>query len=163
MSTNTLKPRNRAEALRDVDYALRMGLVHERLYSRLHRGLRFIELFGSSAAFGAVMGDKSILAMVIMAGVAAAAYLGMIYEFGDGARLHREAMARCNKVVTDALSNPGMTAEEIDLGRAYAASVEVPIVEALRVPCYNAVQRRHGLMGHVKPLSWVERVMQAIA
>ncbi|GIX39017.1 hypothetical protein [Silanimonas lenta] len=157
-------PRTRAEALRDLDYAIRVGVVHERLFGRMHRLFRLIQLLGSSAAFAGVVGGNAALSASFALLVAAVAFLDIAFDPAVAARRHADLVRALSRAKSEALENPGKTVDAIDQARAAASDIEgLTLFESLRVPCYNEVQRRHGLEANVRPLTRWQRFMQAIA
>lgn len=50
--------RTRYEANLDLDYKIRLYYLHERLYTRIHKNLRLLQLVGGSAAFASALGKK---------------------------------------------------------------------------------------------------------
>lgn len=155
--------RARGEALRDVDYVIRLGVIHHRLFCRLESGARFVQLLGGSAAVGGAIAGSTVGTGIAGLVVALAAYADIAFEFGKAARLHDQLIRRASQVAERAARKPSMTSAQIDMARAAAADLDVTIIEALRTPAYNEVQRRHGLYSYVRPLSRWQRFMEAIA
>jgi len=162
-TSKPLSPRTRAEALRDVDYIVRVGVVHQRLFSRLDKGLKLVQVFGGSAAFGAATSGQMALMTVAGVMVALTASVGLVFDFGLAAQRYGVLVSRCNAITLQALSRPEMTIAEIDAAKTRDTDLDLNVIEALRVPCFNEVQRRHGLLANVKPLTLWQRFWTALA
>jgi len=162
-TTKPLPPRTRAEALRDVDYIVRIGVVHQRLYSRLDKALKLAQVFGGSAAVGAAISGQAIVIAVVGALVALAASLSLVFDFGLAAQRYGLLVSRCSAITVQALNNPDMDIAAIDAARTQVADMDINVIEALRVPCFNEVQRRHGLLANIKPLTCWQRCVATLA
>jgi len=156
-------PRSRPEALRGVDYLARLDVVHQRLYSRLDKGLKLVQVFGGSAAFGAATSGQ--VALMTGAGmvIALAACISLVVDFGLLAQRHSVRISRCNAITLQALNTPEMTAAEIDAARTRASDMDINVIEALRRPCFNDMLRTHGLTDHLLPLTLWQRFWAALA
>jgi len=162
-TSKPLNPRTRAEALRDVDYIVRIGVVHQRLYSRLDKLLKLVQAFGGSAAVGAAISGQTTLIVVVGVLVALAASISLVFDFGLAAQRYGLLVSRCSAITVQALDTPEMDIAAIDAARERAADLDINEIEALRMPCFNAVQRRHGLHAHLKPLTRWQRCVAALA
>jgi len=86
-----LPPRTRAESLRDVDYIVRLGVVHQRLFSRLDKGLKLIQAFAGSAA----VSGQPVTVAIVGAVVALAASVSLVFDFGQAAHAYGVLVSRC--------------------------------------------------------------------
>lgn len=157
MDTNTL-PRTKAEALRDLDYVIRLSQLHRRLYNRLHATLRFLELLGGSAGVAVAISGSSDLVRATGALLAVVACANFAFDPGARARDH----ARCGATYDDLKArSSGMTLEQIDAERA--AVRDPDYLESLRIPSWNDMMRSHGFVSSQQPLSTLQRFMRAVA
>lgn len=156
--TTAPPPRDKDEAIRDLDYGIRLSQRHYRLYNRLHASMRFIELLGGSVAVGvAVSGSPGLLKL---AGglVAAVACANFAFEPGSVAREHQRVGRELTKVRAKVAK---LTWQQIDKQRAEV--IEPSYIEGLRDPAWNDMMRSHGFASSAKRLSLWQRFMAAIA
>jgi|GEM_PF-2557561 len=161
--SNPLPPRTRAESLRDVDYIVRLGVVHQRLFSRVDKGLKLIQAVAGSAAVGAAVSGQPVTVAMVGAVVALAASVSLVFDFGQAAHAYGVLVSRCTAITVQALNNPSMTTAEIDAAKTHVADLDLNEIESLRMPCFNEVQRRHGLLAYIQPLSRWQRLWAALA
>jgi len=56
-----------------------------------------------------------------------------------------------------------MTTAEIDAAKTHVADLDLNEIESLRLSCFNEVQRRHGLLANIQPLSRWQRLWAVLA
>jgi len=161
--TTNERPRTRRKALLDVDYIVRVGVVHQRLFSRVDKGLKLAQSFAGSAAVGAAISGQPVLVAVVGGVVALAASVSLVFDFGQAAHRYGVLVSRCTAITAQALDTPDMDASAIDIAVIRATDLDLNEIESLRMPCYNAVLRRHGLSANVKPLTLWQRFWAALA
>lgn len=85
-------PRSLYEVRMDICFKAKVHALHERLYARLDKGVKAIELIASSGAFYAVTagytGTTKVCALIVTIFV----LLSLVYDFGGRAREMRDMM-----------------------------------------------------------------------
>jgi len=150
--------RDKDEAIRDLDYVIRLSQRHQRLYNRVAGLMRFLELLGGSAGIAvAISGSPSTLkiAGAILAVIACANFA---FDPSGRARDHLRTGQDYRKVRARVAE---LDQGEIDRRRNLVS--EPDYIEGLRAPSWNEMMRTHGFATSVRPLSWWERFVAAIA
>lgn len=146
------------EAIRDLDYEIRLNQRHCRLYNRLHAGTRFFELLGGSAAIGVAFSGNPELLKAAGAILAVVACANFAFDPGSKARDHKRALLDFNEIRAEAGK---LTFDQIDKRRRRVP--EPDYIEGLRVPSWNDMMRSHGYNKSAKKLSLWQIFMAAIA
>jgi len=156
-----IPPRTRNEALRELDYLIRLNQRHRRLYGRITAGQRFLELIAGSFAVGAALCSPPAILAVAGAALALSGFAGIAF---DPARRHARyelTLQRYSRLRAEAVGTPEMPLAELDrrMGR-----IEDPdYIEGLRLPSHNDMLRSHGLKDHLSPLTRWQRCVAALA
>jgi len=151
-------PRTHTEAIRDLDYVIRLNQRHERLYARIHNGIRLAELVAAGLALGVVFNATS--SGLATAGGLLALVAMLSYAINPAQRLRDFTIAR-QQYTAIRVRAATLTTEQIDSQRN---AVEDPIyIEGLRTPSQNDMLRSHGFEAETSPLTRWQRLMHAIA
>ncbi len=153
--------RTKYEVELDIDYAIRLACLHERLYGRVHKNLRLIQLIGGSAALvSAVGGHQQVVMAVAGVVLAAIAYINLIFDFSERARAHRDYRRKLTTLLAEA---DQLSQADLQKKLTNTSFDEEVVIEGLRKPAYNQNLQRHGRYSHTVALSRWERFMQAIS
>jgi len=151
-------PRDKDEAIRDLDYVIRLSQRHQRLYNRIAGLMRFLELLGGSAGIAvAISGSPGALkaAGAILAVIACSNFA---FDPSGRARDHLRTGQDYRKVRARVAD---LDHGEIDRRRNLI--LEPDYIEGLRAPSWNEMMRTHGFSASARPLSKWQRFMAAIA
>jgi len=151
-------PMTHAEAVRNLDYVIRLNQRHERLYARIHDSIRFAELLAAGLALGVAFNATSA-SLAIAGGLLA--LVGMLsYAINPAQRLNDFTRAR-QQYTAIRTRSADLTFEQVESQRL---AVEDPIyIEGLRTPSQNDMLRSHGINIENETLTPWQRVMHAIA
>jgi len=162
MTADADYPRTVHEVRLDICYAVKFYGLHERLYARLDKGIKAIELIAGSGAFYAVTvgytGATKVCALV----VTVFALLSLVYDFGGRARDMRGTVRNFLQLLTE-VDRKGATVASLDKQVAQVGKDAPTTIEGLAKPAYNQNLTSHGFYSAVAPLSRWERFLQAIA
>lgn len=156
--TATDPPRDKDEAIRDLDYVIRLSQRHQRLYNRVAASMRFLELLGGSAGI-AVAISGSPLALKIAGGVlAVVACANFAFDPSGRGRDHLRTGQDYRAIRAEV---GALDMAEIDRRRNLVS--EPDYIEGLRAPSWNDMMQTHGFAKSVKPLNRWQRFVAAIA
>ena len=151
-------PRTKDEAIRDLDYLIRLSQRHRRFFDRAQATLRFTQLFFGSAAFAVALNVDPVALQVAGVGLAAIAALNFAFDPGARAREHSRCGSDYSKLRAECSALP---IEEID--RLRTLVVDPNYIESLRMPSWNDMMRSHGFVSSARPLTCRQWVMSALA
>lgn len=157
------QPRDRGEALRGIDYSCRLSMVHARLYSRIAKILRVVEIFGGSAALAGVIANRGMMTAIAGCIIALCAAISFIFDFDKAANLHWRMESRMARAKRNIRANPEWTQDQIEDEIDAADNLNTTVIEGLRVPCFNDMVLQHGYHSQVRKLTLWQRFMKAIA
>lgn len=146
----------------DICYAVKLYALHERLYARLDKGIKAIELIAGSGAFYAVTAGYTEVTKVCALVVTTFALLSLVYDFGGRARDMRGAERSFLQLLSEA-DRKGATIASLDRQIAQAGKDAPTTIEGLAKPAYNQNLARHGFLSSMTPLSRWERFLQSVA
>ncbi|QSQ38909.1 hypothetical protein [Xanthomonas translucens] len=162
MTAATDYPRSIYEAKMDAYYYARLHVLHERLYSRLDKLGKLIELVSGSGAFYAVCMAYETLTQTFALIVAFIALASLVFDPAGRARVMRDGVRNYMEVVA-MCSDEAVSLSAVDK-RLAEIGVDAPtVIDGLRRPAYNQNLASHGRDGYMVALSRYERVLQAIA
>lgn len=149
------------EAQLDIDYEARLQQLHARLYGRLHNATLLIIFIATSTAFASVL-DSAGTATAIWSGlvITVVGYADVLLDFAGRRAQHEIQRGRYLELRARSI---GMALEEIDKCRYTTAKTDPPEIEALRNPAFNDNLRAHGRHDHQVSLTWLEKLVAAIA
>jgi len=162
MTADADYPRSLYEVRMDICYSAKVFALHERLYARLDKGIKAIELIAGSGAFYAVTAGYTGTTKVCALVVTTFALLSLVYDFGGRAREMRGAVRNYMQLASE-VDRKGATVSSLDKRYALLGKDAPTTIDGLAKPAYNQNLATHGLYSHVTPLSRWERFLQAIA
>lgn len=160
MTEDATYERSEYEAKMDIAYYARLHVLHERLFSRMDKLGKLLELVAGSGAFYAVTAghDGATKACALL--IAVIALAGLVFDPAGRARGMRDAMRNYMLLLSDAEDLPLV---EIDKRLARMGADAPTVLEGLRRPAYNQNLVSHGRASYTLPLTKWERFLQAIA
>lgn len=162
MTADADYPRTLYEVRLDICYAVKLYSIHERLYARLDKGIKAIELIAGSGAFYAVTAGYTGATKICALVVTTFALLSLVYDFGGRAREMRGAARNFLQLLTE-VERKGATVALLEKQVAQVGKDAPTTIDGLAKPAYNQNLTRHGLYSAVTPLSRWERFLQMIA
>jgi len=151
-------PRTHDEAVRDLDYLIRLNQRHRRLYSRIGHGLRLTELFAGTMALAGAFGASGS-ALTVAGGLLA--FVGMVSFALNPLKRSEDFSQAFTQYAQLRAKAQSLTMEEIDRLRGEVADPDY--IEGLRVPSFNDTMRSHGFADASLPLSPWQKVMHVVA
>ncbi|WP_313458716.1 hypothetical protein [Stenotrophomonas sp.] len=155
-------PRSLYEVRMDICFKAKVHALHERLYARLDKGVKAIELIASSGAFYAVTagytGTTKVCALIVTTFV----LLSLVYDFGGRAREMRDMMRNYMQLLSE-VDREDVTVASLDRHLALIGRDGPALINGLAKPAYNQNLATHGRYGYALPLSRWERLLQGIA
>jgi len=161
LNPNPSPPHSHNEALRDLDYLIRLNQRHRRLYGRLTHGLRFFELL--AAALGVTSALTGTPAALAIGGglLALVSLIGFACEPSKQHHTYDQTLQRYSRLRAAVVGGPEIPLNELEqrIGR-----IEDPdYIENLRLPSFNDMMRSHGLNQALLPLNRWQRLCAALA
>lgn len=148
------------EAKLDVDFAVRLALLHERLYGRIKKLITVVNLLAGTTAVASLIEYSATLSAVAGAVVAVTSILDLVYDYGGKAAAH----CKDRRAYLDLLGRADrLTPERLDARFAMLNRESTIALECLAMPAYNHNLARHGRTGWCVPLTRWERFMAWLA
>ena len=162
MTADADYPRSLYEVRMDICYYAKLHVLHERLYARLDKGIKAIELIAGSGAFYAVTAGYTGTTKVCALVVTTFALLSLVYDYGGRAREMRGAVRNYLQLLSE-VDRKGATVASLDKQLAQVGKDAPTTIDGLAKPAYNQNVASHGRYSYALPLSRWERFLQAIA
>lgn len=153
-------PRTIYEAKLDACYYALLYTLHERLFARVDKGSKLIELIAGSGGFYAVTVGHDGLTKVFTLLVAIVALTSLVFDFAGRARETHNAMTRYMALLAN---SDEMTVEGFDKELARIAIDTPTVIDGLRKPAFNQNVISHGRQSYALLLNGWEKFLQAIA
>lgn len=154
------RARDHDEALLDLDYAIRLSCLHERLFSRTKRGIVALNLLAGAAAVSTLVQGNGALVAASAAVVAGTTIADAVWDYGSLSAAHAADRKRFQRIRA---RSSGMTVEKLDAAVENARIDCAQTLESLRLPAYNDNLRRHGRTEHLAKLTLLQKLMGIIA
>lgn len=151
--------RTKGEALLDLNYAIEISVMSQRLYERLNKAGAMLSLLAGSAAFVTIFQPNSVVVTVAGITVGIIAIVEQVYDFRGKAAAHAALWKRFMQVKRRDKNWP---LAKLDAEIDKVAEDSIPVVQGLRRPAHNNNMRRHGHLSYVEPLTRWERVLNSI-
>lgn len=153
-------PRNKAEAILQVKYSVRLHQLHRRLYRRVTGCGAFISLLAGSAALISAM--QMIPGALLAAAIVVAAISAMELAFGwtTKAARHDVSQRDFNRLLGRAA---GLDLDQLDAEIVGIECDEPDAIDWLRSVAWNDVLRTAGHLDGVHPENTGQRLMRALA
>lgn len=150
----------RADDLFDVEYGYWFNLRCERFYRRVDTGLNLVQLVGGSAAALAAMQNDA--RAVVFSGVALAvcAALALLVQAGSRAEQHRACKGQWRSLKGNAA---GLGDEALHRAVTELQGSGPVGLASLAMPSYNETVLATGREDQVRPVSWLQRLVGALA
>lgn len=152
--------RTRYEANLDLDYKIRLYYLHERLYTRIHKNLRLLQLVGGSAAFASALGKNTDFMVASGALLAAIAYINLIFDFSERSRSTKELRKKLTSFKAESIDFSDQDFEKKMTGLAVEDEVTI---QGLCKPAYNQNLCTHGRYSYQQKLNLWERLLNLLA
>ncbi|WP_164276537.1 hypothetical protein [Stenotrophomonas sp. B1-1] len=149
--------RTKGEALLDVEYALELAVLSQRLYERLNKLIVLVCLLAGSAAFVTIFHPNSVVVTVAGMVVGLLTLVEQVYDFRGKGIVHANFVKRFSRLRVKAGS---MTLEELDRHLGKINQEAIPVVQGLCKVARNNMLRRNGYLDFVRPLTRWERALQ---
>ncbi|KGM54670.1 hypothetical protein N800_06740 [Lysobacter daejeonensis GH1-9] len=160
--TEAVAPRVRDhdEALLDLDYAIRISCLHERLFGRVKRGIIALNLLAGAAAVSTFFEGNAALVAASAAVVAGTTIADAVWDYGSLSAAHAADRKRFQRIRA---RSARMTVDKLDAAVELAKIDCAQSLESLRLPAYNDNLRRHGRSEHLAKLTLLQKLMGIIA
>lgn len=162
MTVDADYPRSLYEVRMDICFKAKVHALHERLYARLDKGVKAIELIASSGAFYAVTagytGTTKVCALIVTTFV----LLSLVYDFGGRAREMRDMMRNYLQLLSD-VDRDDVTVACLDRRLALIGRDGPTLINGLSRPAYNQNLATYGRYSYALRLSRWERFLQSVA
>jgi len=160
--------RSHYEAMADIQYAIRLQLLHERMFRRAKGIATVIAILATSSAFAGVFEAlrraRPVEAgyLIIGAGIVLALLgaIDIVFDLSGKAWQHCHQRKRYGQLAARAQS---LKLAKLDAEIASVAVDDLPEIEALRVPAFNDVQRSLGHGSNAKKLTLVQWLAAMVA
>lgn len=153
-------PRTVYEAKLDIDYSIRLFALNERVFLRMEKSAKLLELVAGSGAFYAITAGHAEAVKWLSLLVASVALASLVFDPAGRARSMRDALRAYLDLAAEA---DAMTLEKIDQRRALLGKEEPPVIQGLCRPAFNQNLQRHARGSYSLPLNWWERLLQVVA
>jgi len=154
-------PRSHSEALRDLDYLIRLNQRHRRLYGRLNKCLRFLELLAGAIGLATAVAPSSISLAATGGLLALVGLAGFAIEPSKHYHTYHLTLQRYSRLRAAIVGRPEIPLNELE---QHIGRIEDPdYIESLRLPSFNDMMRSHGLNQALPPLNRWQRLCAALA
>lgn len=151
--------RTKGEALLDLDFAIELSVMSQRLYERLNKAGALLSLLAGSAAFVTIFQPNSVVVTIAGIAVGVIALVEQVYDFRGKAATHAVLWKRFMQVKRRSANWP---LAKLDVEMDKVAEDTIPVVQGLRMPAHNHNMRRNGFPDYIEPLNRWERLLDAL-
>lgn len=152
--------RTHYEAMGDISYNCRYFLLQQRFFGKLAGTFRFISIVSGSTAFAGFVSVSPELSGGAGVVVAVVTALDIIINPGQKAYACNEVMRRYRELERQAKK---LDLDALEERLVELRAMEVPSIEALRVPAYNDSCTERGRTDELLPVKWWHRFAALLA